>query len=125
MRTPHLSKPQRGLALSTLFIWLFILIVLALTGMKLIPPWMEFATARKAINEIAADKVGTTTPQEIRRAFSSRATIDDISAVKPEDLEITKEAGEIVISFAYRKEVPMFANMGVYMDFAATSAKPQ
>jgi hypothetical protein len=27
----------------------------------------------------------------------------------------------MVISFAYRKEVPLFANVGVYVDFAASS----
>jgi len=26
-----------------------------------------------------------------------------------------------VISFAYRKEIPLFANLGVYLDFAANS----
>jgi hypothetical protein len=64
------------------------------------------------------------TPQEIRRAFDSRATIDDITAIKAADLDITKEGNEIVISFAYRKEVPLFANLGVYMDFAASSRNP-
>jgi hypothetical protein len=85
---------------------------------------MEYATARKAIEAIAADRVGTTTPQEIRKAFDSRASIDDITAVKGQDLDITKEGSEIVISFAYRKEVPLFANVGVYMDFAASSRNP-
>ena len=28
---------------------------------------------------------------------------------------------EIVISFAYRKEVPLFSNIGLYIDFAASS----
>jgi len=123
MKTQNLPKRQRGLSLGALFVWLFIIIVLALLGMKLIPPWIEFATARKAIQEIAADRVGSATPQEIRRAFDSRATIDDITAVKGQDLEITKEGGEFVISFAYRREVPLVANVGVYMDFAASSAK--
>ena len=27
----------------------------------------------------------------------------------------------MVIAFAYRKEVPLFANLGVYIDFAANS----
>lgn len=124
MRTPDLRKLQRGITLSGLFIALFIVIVAALLGMKLIPPYMEFATARNAIQAIAKDRVGTTTPQEIRRAFDNRATIDDITAIKAADLDITKEGGEIVISFAYRKEVPLFANLGVYMDFAASSNNP-
>jgi hypothetical protein len=29
----------------------------------------------------------------------------------------------VVISFGYRKEVPLFMNVGVYMDFAATSRR--
>ena len=124
MRTLNLHKLQRGISLSGLFVWLFILIVAALLGMKLIPPYMEFATARNAIQAIAQDRLGTTTPQEIRRAFDSRANIDDITAIKAADLDITKEGNEIVISFAYRKEVPLFANVGVYMDFAASSRNP-
>jgi hypothetical protein len=110
---------QRGLTLGGLIVWLFILVVLALLGMRLVPAYMEYGTAKNAIQAIARENAGT--PAEVRRAFESRAAIDDINAVKPSDLDITKEGGEMVISFAYRKEVPLFANVGVYMDFAASS----
>lgn len=123
MRTQNLPKSQHGLSLGALFVWLFIVIMLALLGMKLIPPYMEYATAKSVIESIARDRVGAT-PMEIRRAFDNRAAVDDIVAVKAADLDITKEGNEIVISFAYRKEVPLFANVGVYMDFAASSNKP-
>jgi hypothetical protein len=73
-----------------------------------------------AIKAIARES-NASTPAEVRRAFESRAAIDDINSVKPSDLDITKEGGEMVISFAYRKEVPLFANVGVYVDFAASS----
>jgi hypothetical protein len=123
MDTQNLQNLQRGITLSGLFVILFLLIVAALLGMKLIPPYMEYATAKNAIQQISRDRVSAT-PQEVRRAFDSRATIDDITAVKAADLDITKEGNEIVISFAYRKEVPLFANLGVYMDFAASSRNP-
>jgi len=111
---------QGGVTLSGLFIWLFILIILALLAMKLIPAYMEYGTAKNAIQAIARDRQ-TSTPQEVRRAFDARAAIDDITAVKSADLEISKDAGGVVIAFAYRKEVPLFANLGVYIDFAANS----
>ncbi len=117
----NMQHMQRGISLGGLFIGLFILIVAALLAMKLIPAYMEYATAKNAIQAIAADRVGTTSPQDVRRAFAARATIDDITAVKAADLDITKQGGELVISFAYRKEVPLFGNVGVYMDFAASS----
>lgn len=120
MKTHNMQNMQRGVSLSGLFVGLFILILVALLGMKLIPAYMEFGTAKNAIQAIARDRQ-TGTPQEIRRAFDSRAAIDDITAVKASDLEISKEGGEVVISFAYRKEVPLFWNVGVYMDFAASS----
>jgi Domain of unknown function (DUF4845) len=111
---------QGGVTLTGLVIGLFILIFLALLAMKLIPAYMEYGTAKNAIEAISRDRQ-TATPQEIRRAFDSRAAIDNISAVKATDLEITKDGGETVIAFAYRREVPLFANLGVYIDFAANS----
>ena len=111
---------QRGLTLGGLIVWLFILAVVALLGMRLVPAYMEYGTARNAIQAIAREG-NAGTPAEVRRAFESRAAIDDINAVKASDLDVTKEGGEMVISFAYRKEVPLFANVGVYMDFAASS----
>ena len=111
---------QGGVTLSGLFIWLFILIILALLAMKLIPAYMEYGTAKNAIQAIARDRQ-TSTPQEVRRAFDARAQIDNISALKSADLEISRDASGVVIAFAYRKEVPLFANLGLYIDFAANS----
>ena len=111
---------QAGVTLSGLFVTLFVLIVAALLAMKLIPAYIEYGTAKKAIEAIARERQATT-PQEVRRAFEARSAIDDISAIKAADLEITRQGNETVIAFAYRKEVPLFANLGVYIDFAASS----
>jgi uncharacterized protein DUF4845 len=115
-----MQNRQRGVTLSALFVGLFILILVALLGMKLIPAYMEYGTAKNAIEAIARDRHNVT-PTDIRKAFDARAAIDDITAVRAADLDITKEGGEVVIAFTYRKEVPLFANLGVYMDFAASS----
>jgi hypothetical protein len=89
---------------------------------KLIPAYMEYGTAKSAIEAIAREREAGT-PMEVRRAFDSRAAIDDITVVKAADLDITKQGNEMVIGFAYRKEVPLFANVGVYMDFAASTGQ--
>jgi len=59
----------------------------------------------------------------VRRIAPEATTIaiDDITTVRPADLEISGEGNEIVIAFAYRKEVPLFANVGMYIYFAASS----
>ncbi len=115
-----MQNRQRGVSLGGLLVGLFILIMLALLGFRLIPSYMEFYTAKGAIEAVARERPGASVV-DVRRAFDARATIDNIESVKAADLEITKEGNEIVISFAYRKEVPLFKNVGVYIDFAASS----
>jgi uncharacterized protein DUF4845 len=110
---------QRGVTLMGLIILLFILTFVALLSFKLIPAYIDFYTAKKAITVVAREKQGSTAA-EIRRSFELRSAIDEIK-VRPSDLEITKDGNELVIGFAYRKEVPLFANVGIYIDFAASS----
>ena len=111
------NPSQRGVTLTGLMILLLVLIFVALLGFKLIPAYIDFYTAKKAINAVARQG---TTAAEIRRSFELRSAIDDIK-VRPSDLDITKDGNELVIGFAYRKEVPLFANVGIYIDFAASS----
>ncbi len=111
---------QLGVSLGGLMVGAAIFIVLAMLGMKLGPSYLEFFAIKKAVNAIAQEKRGATVI-EIRKTFDARATIDDISTVKGADLEITKEGNELVISANYRKEIPMAANMGVYIEFRAVS----
>ena len=110
-------RNQSGVSLMGLIIGLVILALLAVFGMKLLPSFLEYRSAKSAIEGIAA-KPGQSVA-DIRRAFDARAQIDDVRAIKAGDLEITKEGNAVVIGFAYRKEVPIFANVGVYIDYAA------
>ena len=109
---------QTGLSLIALVFWLVVVSAIALFGMKVIPSYLEFRAAKTAIEGIARDKQ-TATVADIRRSFDSRSAIDDISAIKSSDLEITKDGNAIVIGFSYRKEVPLFTNVGLYIDYTA------
>ena len=113
---------QYGISLIGLIFWLVVLIVAALLGMKLVPAYIEYGTAKSAIEAIARDR-SAGTPAEVRRAFESRAAIDNINVIKASDLDVTKQGNEMVIGFSYRKEVPLVANVGVYMDFAASTGQ--
>jgi Tfp pilus assembly protein PilX len=112
------SRQQQGLSLIALIIGLIVVAMVALGGMKVIPSYLEYRSAKNAIDAIARERQGATVA-DIRRAFDNRSAIDDINTVKAADLEITKEGNGVVISFAYRKEVPLFNNVGLYIDYAA------
>ena len=108
---------QAGVSLGGLLVIMFFVVIIGIFALKLIPPYIEYAKCKAAITAIAQDRSKTGSVAEVRRA----SMIDDINAVKEADLEVTKEGNDVVISFAYRKEIPLVANAGIYIDFAASS----
>ena len=116
-----MKQPQRGVSLVGLIVILFVLVVVGIFSLKLIPAYMEYFKAQSAIEAIAADRARSSSVNEVRKAFDARATIDDIQAVKATDLEVTKDGTGVVITFTYRKEVPLFGNVGLFVDFNGNS----
>jgi hypothetical protein len=112
---------QSGVSLGGLLVILFVAVIVGIFGLKLVPAYIEYGKCKAAIVAIAQDRSKSGSVAEVRKAFDARAIIDDITAVKPADLEITKEGNDVVISFAYRKEIPLTGNAGIYVDFAASS----
>ena len=105
-----------GVSLMGLIIVLVVLAVVALFAMKVIPSYMEFRGMKNAIQAIARERPNGT-PAEIRKAFDARSNIDDFASVKSSDLDIQKGA----ISFAYRKEVPLWSGVALCIDYAAST----
>jgi hypothetical protein len=114
-----MRKQQIGVSIMGLLIILVLVIVVALFAMKVLPSFMEFRTAKATIQAVA--RSGVSTPADARRAFENRAAIDNVGSVRPQDLEITREGNQMLIAFAYRKEIPLFTSVGLYIDYAANS----
>jgi len=110
---------QLGVSLMGLILVAVVIIAVLLVGMKLAPSYIEFFAIKKAVNSIASDKTSSSSVSEVRKAFDRYATIDDISTIKGSDLEVTKEGGAMVIRAQYRREIPLVANVGIYIDFLA------
>ena len=115
-----MRNAQRGVSIMGLLMVLVILIVVALLAMKIIPSFLEFRTVKKAIERDRAQRAQSPGGRAagVRRS-APRSTTS--TASRASDLEITEEGNQMVIAFAYRKEMPLFANVGLYIDFAANS----
>jgi hypothetical protein len=109
---------QSGISIMGLIAGFVVLIFLALFGMKVIPSYLEFRSAKSAIEVVAKQ---AQSPADVRRGFDSRATIDDITSIKSADLDIQKEGNQIVIAFAYEKRIPLFGPVSLVIDYAADS----
>lgn len=117
-----MRKKQRGISFLVVFLIGVVLALGAVGGMKIAPAYTEFLTVKKAVAAVAAGEGRTGSVTEIRKAFDRRANIDSITVVTPGELEISKDGGDVVISFAYQKRIPLFANVSLLIDFAASTA---
>ena len=61
------------------------------------------------------------TVADVRRTFDNFANIDMLD-FKPEQLDISKEGGEIVIAFSYEKRIHLFYNVNLLIDFNGSTA---
>lgn len=112
---------QRGISFPVIFLIGVVLALGAVGAMKVLPAYNDFLTAKKAIVSIAASEGRTGSVADIRKAFDRYANINNITVVTPGDLDISKDGGDIVISFAYAQKIPLFANVSLLIDFAAST----
>ncbi|TXG78884.1 MAG: DUF4845 domain-containing protein [Rhodocyclaceae bacterium] len=116
-------RRQRGLSFWG-FLFVGVLAALALlVGFKVTPSVVEYYGIKKAITTVAAEATPGTTVTDIRNAFMRRQAIDDFSSVDGKDLDISKDGGDVVISVAYDKKIPLFANVSLLIEYEATSGK--
>lgn len=118
-----MRKKQTGISLVGLIFGGMILIFAALLAMKVAPSYIEYFNAKKAIYGIVNENAEASV-NDVRKSFEARATIDDITSVRPADLEISRDRGLLVVAFAYRKEIRLFSNISLCIDFAASTQEP-
>lgn len=109
---------QRGLSLVSLIFLGLIAIMLLTIGFKLVPSLIEYLAIDRAIQKI---KYEGSTVREIRAAFDRYATIDDIKSISSKDLDITKDADGVVISFGYSYSVPIADNVRLVIDYSGST----
>lgn len=115
-------KRQRGVGLLGLILGGGLFFFVALLGMKVFPDVLGYFTVVKNVKATAHDPgMSGSSVSQVRSAYMKRTQVEGGSPVAAEDLEITKEGNEIVISFAYSKKIPLFANVSLVIDFEGSS----
>jgi Tfp pilus assembly protein PilE len=116
-------RRERGIGLVQLIITLALVGFIGLMVAKCMPSYLEYFSVKKmfAAMEQAGDTKGTV--REIRRSYENRNNIEDVKSVRPEDIEITKEGGETVLTASWSARVPLVYNISACIDFVVTTAK--
>ncbi len=114
---------QRGLSFGGFMLGALILVIGSITGFRLIPAYIDNTTIKNVFTIIAKDAgMQKASEQEIRNAFSRRASIDNITAVKPDEIEIAvDDDGQLLLSASYSVTVKLAGNVSIVMDFKPSS----
>ena len=117
-----IRRRQRGVTLFGLMFWAILIGITALVVMRVLPTVNEYYTIQRAVDKIA--KEGGTTVPEIRAAFEKQKQIEySISSISGKDLQITKENEQVVVSFAYDKEIELMPPVYLLIKYEGRSKK--
>lgn len=115
---------QKGITLVGMLLVAGGIFFVALIAMKIIPAYIEFFSVKKVLSTMANDpELPNMSVREVRASFDRRASIDNITAVKGADLEVSKGDGETTVTAEYSVKTPLFGNLSAWMDFTGTTAK--
>ncbi len=115
------GNKQDGISLVGLIIVLAMLGFIGVLALKILPTYTEYRAIQNAIVE--AKKVGGGSVVEIQKSFDANATATYISSITGRDLVIGKEDGEMEVSFAYEKKIPLVGPASLLLEYQGTTAK--
>ena len=123
MKIPSSSlRRQRGIGFVMLIFIFAVCAFVLLMGMKLFPVYSQYFAVRGVISAMAnSEEVKTGTVSDIRKSFDRRASIAYIDIINGDDLEITKENGETLVTATWQAKVPLFTGYTLMVDLSTDS----
>ena len=116
-------KRQLGLSMSGFVVTAIVLIFAAVLAMKVIPAYMQDGEIKHVFEAVAQDPdMKNATIRDIQLAYAKRASVQDITAIKLDDVEVDKKDGGITLSASYQVKIPLVANMSLLLDFNPSSS---
>ena len=116
-------KKQRGVTLTGLLMVSVVLIFVLLLGFKLFKPYTEYFAIQKIFRSLVIKpEVRNGTRGDLKVAWQGFATIEGISSITVDDIEIAKDGTNVILSAAYQAKVPLFKNFTLLIDFYPSSA---
>jgi|LauGreDrversion4_2_1035121.scaffolds.fasta_scaffold1488935_1 hypothetical protein len=115
------ARSQRGVSLIGLIFWAAILGFFLVLAMRIVPTVSEFSSIKRMVDRVARD--GGSTPVEIRQAYEKHRLIESgVDSVTGDQLEITKVNDQIVVSFSYDEEIPLFGPAYILIKYRGSSS---
>ncbi len=117
-----MANKQHGVSLSGLLKVVVVLIFVAAGAIKIVPAYLNDRTISSKFKEVANDPdMKNATVHDIKASYSRRIAISNITDVKADDIEVTKDGGGIVLSASYSVKIPLAGNASLLLEFSPSS----
>ncbi|MGA8862332.1 MAG: DUF4845 domain-containing protein [Gallionella sp.] len=114
---------QRGLSFGGFIFGAFLLVICAIFGFRLIPAYIQAATIKNTFIEIAHDpNMQNASAHDIKESFNRHSSVDDITAINAESIDISSDGGTPVLSASYSVKIPVAGNISLLLEFNPSSA---
>jgi len=115
-------KQQHGLSMSGFLFGSVVLVLIVIASFKMISAYMESATIQSLFISVASDPdMEKANTQNILRAYSKRAVIENITAISLDDIDVEDDNGTLILSASYTKKVHLAGNVSLHMEFNPSS----
>jgi hypothetical protein len=116
-----LRAKQRGISLTQLMLWGTVLGLVAVIAMKAVPSFIAYQSVLKAVKRLASEAGAQGSIPKIKDAFAKQMEVDNIKTITADDLEIYKENGQIIISFAFTDKIKLVGPTSLLIEYKGTS----
>jgi hypothetical protein len=115
------AKQQRGTALTSFLIGGLVVILLVITGLRMIPAYIQNAKINNVLNAMKHDPDLTQANLgQYQASFAKRASIDNITAITSGQIEIT-DGG--MLTAHYSETIPLMGNVSLLLEFNPRSGQ--
>jgi sensor histidine kinase regulating citrate/malate metabolism len=108
---------QSGISFIGVLFLVGVVACLGILGAQAFPTVLEYQAALKAVQKASS---GSTVP-EVRQIFDKAASIDDIKSITGRDLEISRNGDQMLVKFAYNREIHMFGPAFLLLKYTGQS----
>ncbi|NPC56198.1 DUF4845 domain-containing protein [Caenimonas soli] len=113
----RVKSSQSGISFISLLVVVGVLACLGILAAQAFPTVVEYQAILKAVQKSSSGN----TVAEVRQIFERAAAIDDIKSITGKDLEVSKNGDQVVVKFAYNREIHMFGPAYLLLKYVGQS----
>lgn len=114
----QLPKSQTGASLIGVFFWGGLLAIAAFCGIKIAPVYFEHSVVKQSLASLSETKdIGFMSKPRVQDLFLRKLSVNSVKNVTPDQLEIEKTQGKVLLKLSYEVKVPMIANISAVVNF--------